>query len=150
VAQKIGKAAEEVGAKSGKAARVLAKLGKAGRHALAAIPAVGIIAGQASAAHSISQRDYVGAALDEAGFIPVVGDVIDAARAGVALGEAMDEALGISEVAQGHGERFERAAKSIGLGEDSSRIIGATGAAISPITVAPTIALYKTVSGWFQ
>jgi hypothetical protein len=92
----------------------------------------------------------MGTALDEAGFIPVAGDLLDAARGGIALGEALDEGLGISDVAAEHGERFEKAAKYVGLGEDASRIVGATGAALSSITVAPTIALKRTVVGWFQ
>ena len=65
----------------------------AAKRAGAAIPVAGIILGQASAAHAASTGDYPGAALDEIGFIPVVGDVIDAARAGGAVGEAISELL---------------------------------------------------------
>ncbi|UJS21753.1 MAG: RHS repeat-associated core domain-containing protein [Candidatus Brocadia sp.] len=151
---KVLKSSEEVGEKvlkeSSKGMKVAAKLGKAGRHLAAAIPIAGIVLGQASAAHAASQGDYMGTALDEAGFIPVAGDLLDAARGGIALGEALDEGLGISDVAAEHGERFEKAAKYVGLGEDASRIVGATGAALSSITVAPTIALKRTVVGWFQ
>jgi RHS repeat-associated protein len=144
------KAGEKAVSKSSKALKVATKLGKAGRHFAAAIPIAGIVLGQASAAHAASQGDYQGAALDEAGFVPVAGDLLDAFRGGVALGQAADEALGISDVAAGHGEKFERAAKSVGLGEDASRIVGATGAALSAITVAPSIALQNTVMGWFR
>lgn len=151
---KLLKAGEQLGdsalEKSGKGARVLAKIGKAGRFAVAAIPIAGIVLGQASAAHAASQGDYAGAALDEAGLIPVAGDLLDAARSGVALGEALDEGLGISDVAPEHGEQFEKAAKFVGLGDDASRIVGATGAALSSITVAPSIALQRTVMGWFR
>jgi hypothetical protein len=151
---KVLKAGEEFGEKalekSGKGVKVLAKLGKAGRHFAAAIPIAGIVLGQASAAHAASTGDYAGAALDEAGFIPVAGDLLDAARGGMALGEALDEGLGIGDVAAEHGERFEKAAKFIGLGQDASMIVGATGAALSSITVAPTIALKRTVMGWFR
>jgi hypothetical protein len=151
---KVLKAGEELGEKalekSGKAARVLTKLGKAGRHFVAAVPFIGIALGQASAAHAAAKGDYTGAALDEAGFIPVAGDLLDAARGGIAVGEALDEGLGISDVAAEHGERFEKAAKFVGLGEDAARIVGATGAAISSITVAPSIALKRTVMGWFK
>jgi hypothetical protein len=68
----------------------------------------------------------------------------------MALGEALDEGLGISDVAAEHGDRFEKAAKFVGLGQDASMIVGATGAAISSITVAPTIALKRTVMGWYR
>jgi RHS repeat-associated protein len=148
--KKLASAGAEALEKSGKGVKALAKLGKAGRHFAAAIPIAGIVLGQASAAHAASQGDYTGAVLDEVGFIPVVGDVLDAARGGVALGEALDEGLGISDVAAEHGMKFEAAAKSVGLGEDSSRIVGAAGAALSSITVAPQIALQRTVAGWFK
>jgi hypothetical protein len=80
----------------------------------------------------------------------VAGDLLDAARGGVALGEALDVGLGITDVGVEHGKRFEKAAKFVGLGEDASRIVGATGAALSSITVAPSIALRRTVAGWFK
>jgi len=151
---KLLKSGEELGEKalkeSGKGLKVAGKLAKAGRHFAAAIPIAGIVLGQASAAHAASTGDYTGAVLDEAGFIPVAGDLLDAARGGVALGEALDEGLGISDVAAEHGERFENAAKFVGLGEDASRVVGATGAALSSITVAPSIALKRTVVGWFR
>jgi len=151
---KLLKTSEELGEKalkeSGKGLKVAGKLAKAGRHFAAAIPIAGIVLGQASAAHAASTGDYTGAVLDEAGFIPVAGDLLDAARGGVALGEALDEGLGISDVAAEHGERFEKAAKFVGLSEDASRIVGATGAALSSITVAPSIALQRTVAGWFK
>ncbi|MFD4444743.1 SpvB/TcaC N-terminal domain-containing protein [Nocardia sp. NPDC058519] len=148
------KSGEEIGEKalkeSEKGLKAAGKLAKAGRHFIAAIPFAGIVLGQASAAHAASTGDYTGAALDEAGFIPVVGDLLDAARGGVALGEALEEGLGISDTAAEHGERFEKAAKFVGLGEDASRFVGATGAALSSITVAPSIALQRTVAGWFE
>lgn len=151
---KLLKSGEELGEKalkeSGKGLKVAGKLAKAGRHFAAAVPIAGIVLGQASAAHAASTGDYTGAVLDEAGFIPVAGDLLDAARGGMALGEALDEGLGISDVAAEHGDRFEKAAKFVGLGEDASRIVGATGAALSSITVAPSIALQRTISGWFK
>lgn len=140
--------------KLGKGAKVMGKLAKAGRHAMAAIPIAGIVAGQASAAYSVSEGDYVGAAMDEAGFIPVVGDLLDAGRAGVAVGEALDEGLGISDVASEHGFAVEGAAKKLGLGEDTSRVLGAIGAGVSSITIAPKIAadrmISSTISGWLK
>ncbi len=147
---KLANAGGDAARKAGKGAKALAKLGKAGRHLVAAIPVAGIILGQASAAHAASQGDYAGAAMDEAGNIPVVGDLLDAARGGIALGEALDEGLGISDVAAQHGQRFEQAAKAVGLGQDASTVVGAIGAGLSAITVAPSIALAQTVSGWFN
>ena len=112
--------------------------------------AAGIVAGQASAAHAASQGDYTGAILDEAGFIPVAGDLLDAARGGYALGEALDEGLGIGEVAAEYGTAAEALAKKAGLSGDAAMYVGATAAAISSITVAPSEALARTVSGWFE
>ncbi|WP_204043226.1 SpvB/TcaC N-terminal domain-containing protein [Acrocarpospora phusangensis] len=148
------KAGEELGekalAKSGKGLKVLTKLGKAGRHFVAAVPVAGIVLGQASAAHAASQGDYTGAALDEAGFVPVVGDLLDAARGGMALGEALEEGLGISDIAAEHGRLVEGVARSAGLSQDASMIVGATGAAVSAITVAPRIAVKRTIEGWLR
>lgn len=137
-------------AEVGKGAKVAGKLAKAGRHFAAAIPLLGIAAGQASAAYSASQGDYTGAALDEAGFIPVVGDLLDAGRGGVAIGEALDEGLGISDVAGEHGMAVEGAAKKLGFSQDNSRLIGAFGAAASSITIAPTIAAGRMIKGWLK
>ncbi|MBI5145809.1 MAG: VCBS repeat-containing protein [Thaumarchaeota archaeon] len=147
---KLVHAGGEVVEKAGKGAKVLKALGKAGRHLAAAVPLLGIVAGQASAATAVHQGDYTGAAMDEIGFIPVVGDLLDAARGGLALGEALNEGLGIEDVAGKHGMAVEGAAKSLGFSQDTSRLIGATGAALSSITVAPSIALQQTVFGWFK
>jgi hypothetical protein len=38
----------------------------------------------------------------------------------------------------------------LGMGEDTSRLVGATAAAISSITDAPTEALRRKVVGWFR
>jgi len=136
--------------KMGKGAKVLAKLGKAGRHIAAAVPLLGIAAGQASAGYNVSQGNYTEAVLDEAGFIPIAGDLLDAARAGVAIGEALDEGLGISDVATEHGLAVQGAAKSLGLGEDGALIAGAITAGVSSITVAPGLALRNTIGGLFK
>lgn len=143
------KVVEKAG-KAGKAGKVALKLGKAARHFAAAVPIAGIVAGHASAAHAASTGDYQGALLDEAGHIPVAGDLIDAGRGGIALGEALEEAFGISDVAAEHGALAEAGAKRLGLGEDASLLVGATGAAISSITIAPSIAVRRTIAGWFQ
>jgi RHS repeat-associated protein len=130
----------------GKAARVGTKLAKAGRHFTAAVPGFGIAAGQASAVYSASQGDATGAALDEAGFIPVAGDLLDAARGGVALGEAADETFNISGVAAEHGALVDRA---LGSG-DGAHFLGAAAAATSAITIAPAIAVGRTIVDWLK
>lgn len=38
----------------------------------------------------------------------------------------------------------------VGLGEDTSRIVGTTGAALSAITMAFTIAIQRKIAGWFK
>ncbi|MFD4368971.1 SpvB/TcaC N-terminal domain-containing protein [Rhodococcus sp. NPDC058521] len=136
--------------KPGKALKVAAKLAHAGRHFVAAVPLAGDILGHASAAHAASQGDLTGAALDEAGNIPFAGDLLDAFRGGLAVGEALDVGLGISDVAVEHGEQFEKAAQQVGLSGDTAMYIGAAGAALSSITVAPSIALERTITEWFK
>ena len=120
-------------AEAGKAARVLAKLGKAGRHFVAALPIAGIVAGQASAAHAATKGDYAGAALDEAGFIPVAGDLLDAARGGYALGEAVNEILPLEKEATKTGEGAETTARYLGAGESTARVAGGIGAAVGAV-----------------
>ncbi|WP_268240800.1 toxin TcdB middle/C-terminal domain-containing protein [Streptomyces lacrimifluminis] len=143
---KAGTEAIEQGAKAGGKSA----LKKLGTKALKVIPFVGISAGVASAGYEASQGNTGTAALDAVGLIPVAGDVVDAARLGVAVGEVANEALGISDVAAEHGSAVEGAAKSLGINHDASVIIGATGAAFSAITIAPGIAIGRTISGWFN
>lgn len=145
-ALKVGSEGLEVATKQG-GKTILKKLGT---KALKVIPFVGIGAGVTSMGVEASQGNYGTATLDAVGLIPVVGDVVDAGRLGVAIGEATTEALGIDKVATEHGEAVEGAAKSLGLSQDTSRIIGATGAALSSITITPTIAVTRTVVGWFK
>jgi RHS repeat-associated protein len=145
-ALKAGTEALEVAGKNG-AKTALKKLGQ---KALKVIPFVGMGAGAASAGYEASQGNYGTAALDSVGLIPVVGDVVDAARLGVAVGEVANEVLGIEDVAAEHGAAAEGLAKAAGLGEDGARLVGALGAAVSSITVAPQIAISRTVSGWFK
>jgi hypothetical protein len=139
---KAGEQALETGGKT-----ILKKLGT---KALKVIPFVGIGSGLYSAEAEASQGNYGNATLDAVGLVPVVGDVVDAARLGVAVGEVGSELLGIEDVAAEHGGAAESAAKYVGLGEDASRIVGATGAALSSITIAPSIALNRKVMGWFK
>jgi hypothetical protein len=152
----VAKAGQEVIEKSGRFAKAGKSLLKAGRHFVAAVPILGIVAGQASAAHAASEGDYVGAALDEAGFIPVAGDVLDAGRGGMAVGEAATALLpSIEEKAMETGEAFESAAKWVGFGEDTSRVIGAGGAAVGAIGefasyTNPITGPYKLVSSFFD
>jgi RHS repeat-associated protein len=130
---KLAKAGTETLEKAGKGARALAKLGKAGRHLAAAVPILGVAAGQASATYSASQGDYVGAALDEAGFIPVAGDLLDAARGGYALGEAANELLVNEDLAMKHGEMAKAAMQTLGAGETLSNVVGGLAAAGSAL-----------------
>jgi RHS repeat-associated protein len=139
VISKEAKAAAAEGLeKTGKGAKALAKLGKAGRHFAAAIPFLGIAAGQASAAHAASQGDYAGALMDEAGFIPVAGDLLDAARGGYALGEVANELLVDEDMAMSHGEVAKAAMQKLGAGETVSNIVGglaAAGSALGQVAV---------------
>lgn len=141
-ALKTGSEALEVAGKSG--LKTSAK--KLGTKALKVIPFFGIAAGVSSAAYEESQGNHVSAALDTVGLVPVVGDLVDAARLGVALGETADELLGISNVAASHGAAVQGAAKAIGLGEDASLVIGGIGAGVSAITIAPSIAIQNKVA----
>ncbi|KAH7317419.1 hypothetical protein BKA65DRAFT_483637 [Rhexocercosporidium sp. MPI-PUGE-AT-0058] len=94
-------------------------------------------------------RRHPGAALDEFGNVPVAGDLLDAARGGMDIGEALDVGLGISDVAAGYGDKVREYAKSIGFSEDTAFYIGARGAALSAVTVAPRIAFENMVKEWW-
>ncbi len=151
----VGKEVVEKGIKSGgKLARVGKGLAKAGRHFLAAIPGAGIIIGQSSAAYAASQGDYTGAVLDEAGFIPFAGDLLDAFRGGMAVGEVIPEVLPIEEAATKSGKSTEAAAKYLGADEDQARIAGGVGAAAGAVGefvlwTNPVTAPYKIISSLF-
>jgi RHS repeat-associated protein len=141
--------------KTGAVKEALEKTGKSilkklAPKALKVIPFVGIGAGLYSTQAEAAQGNYVTAGAEAVGMIPVVGDVVDAARLGYAVGEVANEVLGIDEVAAEHGDRFEKAASSLGLGEDGARLVGATGAALSSITVAPTIAMTRKLTALFD
>ncbi|KAF2012901.1 RHS repeat-associated core domain protein [Aaosphaeria arxii CBS 175.79] len=136
--------------KAGKGAKALKLLGKGGKKLLAAVPFVGAVMGHASAAEAAMSGDIQGAALDEFGNVPVAGDLLDAARGGMDIGAALDAGLGISDVAAGHGEDVRKFAKDIGFSEDTAFYIGAGGAALSSITVAPRIALENTIKEWWN
>ena len=134
--------AEKTGLKEG--AKLL------GTKAAKFIPFVGIGIGIGLVGNDIRKSDYASASWDAAEAIPIVGDVVGAGHFGITVGGALNEGLGIEKVASDHGMAIEGAVKSLGLSQDTSRIIGATGAALSSITVAPTIALQRTISGWFK
>jgi len=122
----------------------------AGTKASKLIPFVGIGVGVYLVQDDIRKGDYASAAWDTAEAIPVVGDVVAAGHLGITAGTALNEGLGIDKVAAEHGMAVEKAATWIGLSKDTSVIIGATGAALSSITVAPTIALERKIAGWFK
>jgi RHS repeat-associated protein len=112
------------------------------------VPFVGIGVGAGLVAADLRTRDYGAAALDTLEAIPVVGDVVAAGHLGVSAGTALNQALGIEAVAAEHGAQFESAARRLGLSEDTSRIIGALGAGLSSITVAPSEALERSLAKW--
>jgi len=86
--RKSGSAATEVG---GKLARASGHLKTAAKRLGAAVPVIGMVLGHASAAHAAASGDVQGAALDEFGNVPIAGDLVDAARAGYSVGEAINE-----------------------------------------------------------
>lgn len=114
-------------------------LAKAGKLAVAALPVVGAGVGHASAAHAAATGDYTGAALDEAGNIPVAGDLLDAGRAGVALGTALDEATGYSEFTAAEGREWEAAARELGAGETLSTVAGVTGTLVNTVPLVHVV-----------
>jgi RHS repeat-associated protein len=119
-----------------------------GEKALKYAPGIGIAVGVGLVAHDLKTGDYGAAAWDAAEAIPVVGDVVGAAHLGITAGTALNEGLGIEDVAAEHGAAVEKAARSIGLGEGAARVAGATEAALSSITIAPAIALKRKIAGW--
>jgi len=135
-------AAEKTGLKEG--AKLL------GTKAAKFVPFVGIGVGIGLVAKDLHDSDYASAAWDAAEAIPVLGDVVGAGHFGIVAGGAANEGLGIEKVAAEHGMIVEGAAKSLGLSTDTSRMIGAAGAALSSITVAPNIAFQRMVAGWFR
>jgi RHS repeat-associated protein len=137
-------------AKQAKKAKALKLLGKAGKKFIAAVPFVGAVLGHASAAEAAMSGDVKGAALDEFGNFPVAGDILDAARGGMDIGEALNVGLGVSDVAAGHGVKVREYAKSIGFSADTALYIGAVAAGLSAITVAPNIAFENTIKEWWD
>jgi hypothetical protein len=126
-------AAKQTGRRGSRGAKALKLLKKAGKFGLAAIPFLGTWLGHASAAEAAASGDYAGAALDEAGNIPVAGDLLDAGRGGWALGEAIDEGLGITDLAQEDGKKAEAIAKKLGASDDTAMYIGATAAGLASV-----------------
>ncbi len=151
-AKALSAAAEgaEVAAKTTAKTAAKTALKKLGTKALKVIPFIGMGAGLTSATAEAAQGNTGAAALDAVGLVPLVGDVVDAGRLGVAVGETADQLLGISDVAAEYGSAAEGLAKSAGLSTDNARLVGATTAAVSAITVAPAEALSRTIVGWFN
>jgi RHS repeat-associated protein len=77
-----------------KFAKAGVKLAKAGKQFAKAVPYLGVGAGAAGAIYAAYEGDYMEAALDTLGLVPIVGDVVDAARSVYAFGEAIGEAVG--------------------------------------------------------
>jgi RHS repeat-associated protein len=121
-----------------------------GKKAAKFIPFVGIGVGVGLVANDWRKGDWKSLAWDAAEAIPVVGDVVGAGHLGIETGTVLNEGLGIDKVAAEHGEAVEHAATAIGIPKDAAMILGATGAALSSITIAPQIALNRTITKWFQ
>lgn len=85
LAEQVGGAATESGTTVIDALKVAAR--KITESAAAIIPVVGIGAGAASAATNAAEGRWGDAAMDAAGMIPVVGDAVDLAQIGMAVGE---------------------------------------------------------------
>lgn len=113
------------------------------------VPFVGIAVGVYLVQDDLRNGDYASAAWDTAEAIPVVGDVVGAGHLGIIGGTAANEGLGIDKVAAEHGMAVEGAARKIGFGDTGATIVGATGAALSSITVAPYIALNRLIAKHF-
>ena len=62
---------------------------KVAQKAMKVIPVIGIIAGLYSMQDEIRAGNYGNAAMDAIGFVPVVGDILDAFRLGAALSESL-------------------------------------------------------------
>jgi RHS repeat-associated protein len=114
------------------------------------VPFVGIGVGAALVAKDYKDGDYKSLAWDAAEAVPIAGDVVGALHLGITTGTFLNSSLGIDKVAAEHGSAVEHAATSIGLPTDIARVAGATGAAVSAITVAPSMALGRTIAGWFK
>ena len=113
------------------------------------VPFVGIGVGIYLVKEDLKKNDLVSAAWDTVEAIPVVGDVVGAGHLGIIAGTAANEGLGIDKVAAEHGMAVEGVAKKLGLSQDAAMIAGATGAALSAITVAPTIAVNRMIAKYF-
>lgn len=114
------------------------------------VPFVGVGIGIALVAKDYKNGDYKSLAWDATEAIPVVGDVVGALHIGITTGTFLNSTLGIDKVAAEHGTRVENAAKSLGVPTDIARIAGATGAAVSAITIAPMQAAGRKIAGWFK
>jgi RHS repeat-associated protein len=126
---------------------VLKEAGKFfGEKVLKWVPVVGSGVGLGLVAYDLKHGDYWSAALDAAEAVPVVGDVVGAGHMGITAGTAASEALGIPKIAAEDGAAVERAAKWFGIPDDAATYVGATGAAVSAISVAPFIAIGRPVS----
>ena len=117
-------------------------------------PFLGVAVGVGLVGYDLKHGDLESAAWDTAEAIPVVGDVVGAGHMGIIAGTAANEGLGIDKVAAEHGMAVEHAAKWLGIPPGAAMYVGATGAAVSAITVAPNIAISRKVSdlvtGWLK
>ncbi|GAA3788795.1 SpvB/TcaC N-terminal domain-containing protein [Streptomyces phyllanthi] len=113
-------------------------------------PIVGIAVGVVLVANDAKAGDAKSAAWDAAEAIPVVGDVVGAAHVGIDVGGGANSLLGIDQVAAEHGEATRQGVKKL-IGHDGTALVaGGIVAGVSAITVAPSLALGRTVGEWLK
>ncbi len=106
-------------------AKVLAALVRGGGNALKVLGPVGMIVGLESSAAAAERGEYGVAAFELGTTVAgAAGDVVDAGRAGLDVGEAIGEYHGIYDKAGEHGEAVRAYTESLGAGETISTVAG--------------------------
>ncbi len=123
---KPGGSAEEAGEKLARS-RML----KSGRLFASAVFVSGWAISHSSAAYSASQGDLEGAALDEFGNVPIVGDLLDVARGSLEAGRALDSYFGVGVISQEYGMRALVVLNYYGIEGDTAAYLSATLTAVS-------------------
>jgi RHS repeat-associated protein len=135
--------------KTKRGAKYLKNLGKAGGHLAAAVPLLGDVANGAMIGYELSEGDYVGAGLDVVGDVPVVGDIVDLARAANDLNNAVDDLVGTKDVAEEHGQAAVQFVKDLGGGTITQAVVGATVETLSDKSgIAKLVGGYRLIHEW--
>ncbi|MEV8596135.1 SpvB/TcaC N-terminal domain-containing protein [Streptomyces sp. NPDC052012] len=121
-----------------------------GKKVLKYTPVVGIAVGIVLVANDAKAGDLKSAAWDAAEAVPVVGDVVGAGHMGMETGEAANNLLGIDQVAAEHGESVRQGVKKLTGWDGTALVAGGVVAGVSAITVAPGLALGRTLGGWIK